>query len=1686
VPLAALVATAVTGLSAPAVGPLVHVANLQPRGGQFVPIPPARLVDTRSTTAIGANATRDVTVLGVGGIPASGVSAVALNLTIIAPTATTYLKVYPAGGAVPGTSVLNAAAGTTLANGTLVKVGTGGKVSVWNYNGLSHVAVDATGYFTDATATAAGSTFVPLTPARLIDTRSTTWIGPNATRDVQATGVGGVPLTGVTAVAVNVTAVTPSATTYLKVYPTGQTAPGTSLLNAPVGSTVANATLVKTGGDGKVRLWNYSGNTHVVVDVTGYFTDGTSGAPGSTFVPLATRLLDTRPTPIGTAGSRDVTVTGAGGVPATGVTAVALNLTAVTPTATTYLKAYPTGATAPNASVINVPAGSTLANTTVAKPGDGGKVRLWNYNGDTNVIVDVTGWFQAPATPAAPSHVTATPGDRTARVTWREPSDGGARITHYVVTAQPGGATVSVDALETVVTGLDNGVGYTFTVHAVNGAGTGATSAPTEPVFPRPPAAPAAPTVAEVVGRDGAVDVRWLPGDPGTSAVTSYTVRFSGGTVAATVAGDVTEARISGLTNGTTYRFTVTATSADGTSPASALSEPVAPGPGIVPARPIVIGVVARSGSVTVDWEPGPDGGSAITGFTVTAAPGGSSVTAAATATSATVSGLTNGTAYTFTVVARNAVGDSEPSMPSDPVTPSGPRIPGEPRDVAVASLAGGLKVSWGAPADDGGSPVTRYDVQALPGGPVVTVNAPATSVSLTGLTPTSSYTVSVVARNLVGAGPAATSVEPVKANVLVGARTLVLDPAARAALVFVGAEGTLVFEQAPAAVAALAAGDVVVSEPAPAAPDGVLRKVTGVETVGAQTRVLTTSATLEDALDEGSLAVTRDLRDAAVAEDRPAYTGAQRSGVGLRDGALVIEWNKIVAGFANGPHASVEGEVVLKPEFDLTADVSWTSVDATFTAAVKASAEVRLKAGVALAPQVSVPLRTIKFTPITFAIGPVPVVIRPELAVKLTVSGSRSVGLTAAVSWEQTFGGAVSYRDGAFSFDNVSTGPVFEAKAPNVYSAGSARVAVGPEFGLYLYGVFGPTVSADVYTELIADTSDDPWWEWRVGVEGKVGFKLKVWWFTLAEQEFTLLNLFATVAHAGGPYPGIRITPEQADLAPRGTQQFTADVAGVTWSLQAGSPGSIDASGRYTAGDDPNQTATVVATKDAFLEPRVGYATVRIGAGPPGAPAVTSVEPGRAAAAVYWNAPASNGGSPITEYLVTANPPDATATAPAGTSSAIVRGLVPGQTYQFRVQARNALGLGPASAWSAPVTVRTALVAGAKSVVAVDAAGVPDDTATAGRSGLTISGNGRYVFFGVRSTSRLVPAPYRRAADHPDAAYDVLLRRDLSTNIIEVAGLDPSGTAVPLASADASHDGETVTFASVAPPTNDYRAADGSDRYGMVYVRDLRPGTTTAIPRVNADGYSPTISSDGNVVWHRAVERTPYLVGLVRRWTRAGGASTPVNCNTAACRNVISPVATSEDGSYAVATFSDDNGVDVYRVDASGTRTLLLTDRNDDGGCCADQTGGCWYNTVIRRWDEPALGHDGSLALSGGAVPGCHGSAWLHHVTFGPSGGSTVRTLVKTTAGRYGYSSRAGFVVAHEVLKEENGQGPTDQRPVIVDLTTGAITPLDGWLGRGMSIAEYASARFQTDTSSPGDLVVWFWDGTAYLSRIL
>ncbi|BBI30822.1 fibronectin type III domain-containing protein [Cohnella abietis] len=355
-----------------------------------------------------------------------------------------------------------------------------------------------------------------------------------------------------------------------------------------------------------------------------------------------------------------------------------------------------------------------------------------------------------PIVPRAPVQVSAVPGNKQAEVSFGvlDNLDGSVN-TGYTVTAwdnETEAGTGTGTASPITVTGLTNGTAYTFKVLATNAAGNSPASSPSAPVTPA--AAPDAPTGVAATAGNGQATVQFVAPSDNGSEITLYTATaWNEGSAVGTGTGRESPITVSGLTNGKSYKFTVVAKSAVGNSPASSASSVVTPA--TVPDAPTIVTATRGYELAKVTFTEPADNGSPITLYTVTWNNGTETGTKTGTTSPITVTGLTNGKSYTFTVVATNTVGDSEKSSASVPVTPAA--VPNAPTGVTATAGDGQAEVSFTAPSGNG-SAITLYTLTVWENGAQAgTVTGTKSSITVTGLTNGKSYKFTVVATNAVG-----------------------------------------------------------------------------------------------------------------------------------------------------------------------------------------------------------------------------------------------------------------------------------------------------------------------------------------------------------------------------------------------------------------------------------------------------------------------------------------------------------------------------------------------------------------------------------------------------------------------------------------------------------------------------------------------------------------------------------------------------------------------------------------------------------------------------------------------------------------------------------------------------------------------------------------------------------------------
>ncbi len=241
-----------------------------PNSLSFYSLTPCRVADTRSTSLMTGNSTRNFTISGAPCNAPSTAKAYSLNITVVPRGQLGYLTTWPAGQTQPVVSTLNSTDGSVVANAAIVPAGTGGAISMYVTDNTD-VIIDINGYFAPPGSPAAQSLYT-VTPCRVVDTRSSGGaLGANGQRSfpVPAGPCPGIPATS-QAYSLNVTVVPTNTLTYLTAWPSGQTQPVVSTLNSFLGKIVANAAIVPAGQNAAISVF-VTDPTHLILDINAYF-----------------------------------------------------------------------------------------------------------------------------------------------------------------------------------------------------------------------------------------------------------------------------------------------------------------------------------------------------------------------------------------------------------------------------------------------------------------------------------------------------------------------------------------------------------------------------------------------------------------------------------------------------------------------------------------------------------------------------------------------------------------------------------------------------------------------------------------------------------------------------------------------------------------------------------------------------------------------------------------------------------------------------------------------------------------------------------------------------------------------------------------------------------------------------------------------------------------------------------------------------------------------------------------------------------------------------------------------------------------------------------------------------------------------------------------------------------------------
>ena len=380
-------------------------------GLRFVPVAPCRVVDTRQaslgifgTPKLAGGGTRSFPIRDKAGCNIdANAAAYSINATVVPQVSLGYLTLWPTGQNPPLVSTLNSVDGRIKANAAIVPAGFNGAINVYATDN-TELVIDINGYFIDTTIAPAALAFYPLAPCRVMDTRLPN--GPLGGPIVAAGTSRAIPFissncglpANAQAYSMNATVVPTGPLGYLTLWPTGEAQPLVSTLNALGGGIVANAAIIKAGVNGSVNAF-VTGDTHLVVDVNGYFAPPGAANAQRYFATQPCRVLDSR-NPTGEFGGPVLAANGdrsyrlplAGCGLSASAGAYVLNATVVPAPTLGYLTLWPSGTARPVVSTLNAVDGSITSNMALVPAGANGAVSSF-VNNQTQLILDTTGYF---------------------------------------------------------------------------------------------------------------------------------------------------------------------------------------------------------------------------------------------------------------------------------------------------------------------------------------------------------------------------------------------------------------------------------------------------------------------------------------------------------------------------------------------------------------------------------------------------------------------------------------------------------------------------------------------------------------------------------------------------------------------------------------------------------------------------------------------------------------------------------------------------------------------------------------------------------------------------------------------------------------------------------------------------------------------------------------------------------------------------------------------------------------------------------------------------------------------------------------------------------------------------------------------------------------------------------------------
>ncbi len=393
---------------------------------------------------------------------------------------------------------------------------------------------------------------------------------------------------------------------------------------------------------------------------------------------------------------------------------------------------------------------------------------------------------------------------------------------------------------------------------------------------------------------------------------------------------------------------------------------------------------------------------------------------------------------------------------------------------------------------------------------------------------------------------------------------TVVLTAETTDHLVSISSDGAVyTFGQMTEELGQLDPGDVMVADISAAAPDGFLRKVIAVTSSGGQVIVTTEQAALEDAITQGSLSFSKRLTpdDLDSLDSLPGISVRPPDPAAV-EAQIVIEFADFVLFDLDGNHGTTHdqvkatGTIAVSPTIHFELLIQNSTVERLrFTTAATSTAELEIFAGADVSIiDVQPSIGLFSLPPIGLAIGPVPVVLTPQLGFVLGLEGSVQAGITTGVTVELVTTAGVEYENGVFE-PIAGADSNYQVNKPRPSVGGTVKAFVGLRFGLYLYGLAGPYLEVDKGVQIEVDFFADPWLLLYRIIEAKVGIRDTIPLVTLVDYEAIVLSIkelllqiggesgvvFVCARHTIGRTDDIgAVTPIWTDITPTGINTIT------------------------------------------------------------------------------------------------------------------------------------------------------------------------------------------------------------------------------------------------------------------------------------------------------------------------------------------------------------------------------------------------------------------------------------------------------------------------------------------------------------------------------------------------------------------